>query len=68
MITFEELLIEEAQRDGYVKGKKEAKENEIFRLITRLSFSNTQIVEYAEVPLKYVKKIRAGIKTKKITH
>ena len=72
MITFEELLIEDAQMDGYIKGKKEAKleaiENEVFRLITKLGFSDQQIADYADLSLKLIKKIRGGLKAKKMIH
>jgi len=68
MITFEEVLIEDAQMEGYYKGKEEAKENEIYRLITKLGFSDQQIADYADIPLKFVKRVRKSIKCRKTNH
>ncbi|WP_158797219.1 hypothetical protein [Pedobacter sp. L105] len=62
MITFEEVLIEDAQMEGYLKGEKEAKENVVRRLIIKHGFSNEQIADYADVSLSFVKKVRMSIK------
>ncbi|WP_158797218.1 hypothetical protein [Pedobacter sp. L105] len=73
MITFEEVLIEDAQMEGYFKGRKEAtrevkreaKENEVYRRIVKEGLSDQQIVDFAEVSLNFVKKMRANISAKK---
>lgn len=72
MITFEELLIEDALIEGFSNGEKkareEAKENEVYRRIVKEGLSDEQIVEYAEVPLKLVRKVRKSIKFGKTTY
>ncbi len=74
MITFEEILMEEAEmtgfskgeRKGIKKGKLEAKENEVYRLITKLNFSNDQIADYMDISLSFVKKVRAKLKAETV--
>jgi len=61
MITYEEVLLEDAETTGFLKAKQEAKENEVYRRIVKEGLSDQQIALYAEVPLKFVRKIRAGI-------
>ena len=62
MIDLMELVIEEkefrAMQEGYIKAKKEHIEGEITRLITKLNFTDQQIVEFAEVSPKLVRRIR----------
>ena len=79
MITFEELLIEDALIEGFSNGKEEgklegkkegrleARENEVYRRIVKEGLSDEQIVDYAEVPLKFVRKVRRSIECKKTT-
>ncbi|WP_158795317.1 hypothetical protein [Pedobacter sp. L105] len=84
MITIEDALFEyyeiagfqkgkkegkkEGQARGEAKGEKKAKEDEVYRLITILGFSDQQIADYAGVPLKFAKRIRTKLNASNLIH
>lgn len=65
MMTIEDAIYEYAEITGFHKGekkaKREAKEDEVYRLITKLGFSDQQIADYAGVSLSFAKRIRARL-------
>jgi len=72
MMTMQDAIYEYGEATGFYEGKKEGKkegkENEVYGLITKLGFSDQQIVEYANVSVTFIKKIRAKIKSGKLVY
>ena len=74
VMTIEEILIGQAEirgrrigekagkREGKKEGKQQAKQEEITRLITKHGFTDKEIVDFAEVPLSLVRKIRTSLR------
>lgn len=70
MTTIEDLLLEDAKIEGYLLGEKKGKnlgekkaqEKEIIRLITKLKFTDQQIADFTELPLKFIHRIRGNFK------
>lgn len=60
-MTIEEVLLEDAKRTGFLEGRNQAKENEVYRRIVKEGLTDRQIAKFAEVSLYFVKKIRAKI-------
>lgn len=60
-MTIEEVLLEDAERTGFLNGRNQAKENEVYRRIVKEGLTDRQIAKFAEVSLYFVKKIRAKI-------
>ncbi|SEA47845.1 RpnC/YadD family protein [Pedobacter hartonius] len=68
-MTIEEILIGQAEirgrrigeKAGKREGKREAKQDEITRLITKHGFTDKEIVDFAEVPLSLVRKVRSEL-------
>jgi len=58
----------EGSRKARREAKREAKENEVYRRIVKEGMSDQQIVNFAEVSLNFVKKIRANINAKKFVN
>jgi len=70
VMTIEEILIGQAEirgrrigeKAGKKEGKQQAKQEEITRLITKHGFTDKEIVDFAEVPLSLVRKIRTSLR------
>ncbi|CAM3920240.1 hypothetical protein SAMN06265348_111169 [Pedobacter westerhofensis] len=68
-MTIQEILVGQAKlqgkrlglKEGIKEGRKEAKEEEVSRLITKLRFTDEQIVDFAGVSLTTVKKVRRSV-------
>lgn len=60
-----EMLKERETQKILQRGKAEGKAEEVRNLITKLGLSDAQAAEVAEVPVAFIKKVRASLKKKK---
>lgn len=60
-MTIEEVLLEDAELTGFLRGQSETQENVVYRCIVKAGLADDQIVELAGVSLDFVKMVRINL-------